>query len=106
MAIFFKNISGSDLVINNLTIDGPDSPNDNDGIHLNDVTLDYSITFDFGELYLNEQLRDVINAGSLVMVIGPIELNARQTNDVWDLGPFFWAIITSQPFREFLGASD
>ena len=106
MAIFFKNISGSDLVINNLTIDGPDSPNDNDGIHLNDVTLDYSITFDFGELYLNEQLRDVINAGSLVMVIGPIELNARQTNDVWDLGPFFWAIITSQPFRDFLGASD
>ena len=106
MAIFFKNISGSDLVINNLTIDGPDSPNDNDGIHLDDTTLDYSITFDFGELYLNEQLRDIINAGSLVMVIGPTELNARQTNDVWDLGPFFWAIITSQTFRDFLGNSE
>ena len=105
MAIFFKNISGSDLVVNNLTIAGPDTPNDNDGIHTDDDTLDYSITFDFGELYLNEQLRDLITVGSLVMVIGPTELTPLQTQQTWDLGPFFWAIITSQPFREFLGNS-
>ena len=105
MAIFFKNISGADLFVNNLTIAGPDTPNDSDGIHTDDATLDYSITFDFGELYLNEQLRDIITVGSLVMVIGRIELTPLQTQQTWDLGPFFWAILTSKPFREFLGNS-
>ena len=106
MAISFRNVSGSDLVVQNLTMISPTTPATGDGIHTNNATVDYSLSFTFGELQRNQQIAGFITAGSLVIVIGPTQLTALQTQNTWDLGPFFWAILTSESFRTYLGNSN
>jgi len=68
MAIQLRNISGSDIDINNLTINGPDFPNASDGVHVNGVTIDYELSLTPSEVYNNQDIEALVKDGSLVFV--------------------------------------
>lgn len=84
MSIFFKNVSGGNLLINGLTLVNPATVNAGDGTHVDGATIDYQLTWRPLDIRTHQKIRDLINSGGLVLVIDSVQKTQAETIALFD----------------------
>lgn len=86
-----KNTTGSPYPISSSVQTGVDSPDANDGVVLAGQTLDLSVSMDLMNLIESQELKDGIESGDLVLIVGGQELDSNQSTEIYNSGPAVWA---------------
>ena len=81
-----RNTTGKTISINQSVQTDVYTPDENDGLILAGQTIDLSKSLNNRELIEHQQLREALNQGDLVLVVGGLELLQSDSLEVYNTG--------------------